>query len=262
MMNSFGRMLIRQGSGFSGLADNAPYFDGTDRLVRLQGGDFKAGFFGSWSGCCWIGPSNTDKYICSAAYDLSTQGTITMYVYVDALGRVNVVYNDDNSQVGKIIRSTVNPVTTGVWNLIAWSVDIEEGFDGIQINDESGYETISNTTFGAVEILSNRGVYGIGDFGNSNTSSKFVGGIYNLWHRLGAFENISSDIGAFANIGSDYSPRNLGLSGTATGLPQPLIYLNRPFNSFQINGGTAGTPGTLFGALTSAAKPTIPGSAL
>jgi hypothetical protein len=258
-------MLICQlpGLSFDGLAASASYFDGTDRLVRSQGGDFKTAPFGSWSGCCWIGAPVSGKYICSALYDLSSQGSISMYVYVDANGLVNVAYSDDGNQVGKSIRSTTSPVIAGdKWNFIAWSIDIEEGFDGIQVNDETGYEVVSDSTAGPVEIYTNRGVYGIGDLGNTNTSSKFIGGMYNLWHRRGAFENISSDISAFVNSGTDYSPRNLGLNGTATGLTQPDICMNRPFNSFQVNGGAAGTPCTLFGALTSATKPSIPGSAL
>jgi hypothetical protein len=248
--------------GFNGLAGTAPYFDGSDRIVRLQGGDFTVGQFSSWSGCAWIAPANYNKYIFSALYDIDPQGTISMWVSLDSLGRVVVDYADDANQLGKQIRSNTNGVQTDVWTLIAWSIDIEEGFDAIQINDEAGHDVVYNTTAGSVSFYPNRGVYGTGDFGNSNTSSKFVGGLYNVFTSFGTFENVTSDIGAFANIGTDYSPRNLGLNGTATGLPQPLILHNRPFDLFQVNGGTAGTPGTLSGTLTAVLPPTIPGSSL
>jgi hypothetical protein len=256
------RLMGIQNTGFNGLAKNAPYFDGTDRLVRIQGGSFAVEQFSSWRGCAWIGPANYNKYIFSAVFDLEIQGTIALWVYLDESGRVVVNYTNDADQNGKQIRSNTNGVQTDTWTLIAWSIDIEEGFDAIQINDEAGHDVIYNTTAGSVSFYPNRGVYGTGDFGNSNTSSKFVGGLYNVFTGFGTFENITSDIGAFANIGTDYSPRNLGLNGTATGLPQPLICHNRPFDSFRVNGGTAGTPATLSGALTSVNRPTVPGSSL
>ncbi len=55
------RLMGIQNAGFNGLAKNAPYFDGTDRVVRIQGGDFTVGQFSSWSGCAWIAPANYNK---------------------------------------------------------------------------------------------------------------------------------------------------------------------------------------------------------
>lgn len=259
MLVSPHRLMNPQFAGGFALAPNAPEFDGTDRLVRSQGGDFKVEQFSSWRGCAWIGPANTGKYIASARFDMESQGTVDLWVSLDASKRVVVDYSNSADQNAKQIRSNTSAVSLNVWTLIAWSIDIEEGFDAIQINDESGCDVVFNTTAGSVGILASRGVYGIGDFANINSSQKFVGGLYNVFTGFGAFENITSDIGAFANIGTDYSPRNLGPNGTATGLPQPLIMLNRPFDSFQVNGGTAGTPCTLSGTLANINRPNIPG---
>ena len=226
---------------------NASTFDGTDSLLysffetdQINGIDY--------SGSFWIKPTNFTSsaliYTKTVNYK-DVGGQVRFNLVRDTLGRISVEIEDVNNGTGYRFNS-VGSMTVGVWNHVFFTISGGlEGFDGIKINGTTQSLTVTRNNLIIQDVCVKQGDATVG----SGTAASLA----DIWITNNAMEDFE---GSFAFFITGGKPRNLGSDGTATGMGQPDVWLNKVTASFNQNGGSLGSPFTISGTLVSTTGPT------
>lgn len=202
----------------------------------------------------WAGGSNLQHLV---DLRLGTGGSdVGFYMWING-GRTQMTLVGGGSEYKTMYENAENSLTQNAWNQVVFYMQTNSSTNSkIFINGVSKAFTMSNLTANTFNWGNTATTITIGQkqAAITGTGADLNGRISQLYiHNANGSPNISS----YWNS-TESKPRDLGINGNATGLPQPLIYHYGTTSTFPTNRGTGFASYTLTanGGITNAEGPT------